>query len=375
MVSYAGGGDGLAVSDLDGDGRLDIVAAAWGYVTTSFTGHGQASVFLNRGNGTFAPAAVYDTDMEATSVAVADFSADGRPDIAVVNVLYDLDIFVNQGNGAFGTFVHYRVPPSSLGMATSDFNRDGHPDLAITTQAPSVDIHLGDGAGGFAAPASYATGSNDLSLAVGDLNGDDVPDIVVSNADWAGLCPGAPGICLPSGLGAGTVNVLLNRGDGTFAAQVGYAAGDGTASVSLGDFDGDGTSDVVATNSVDDTLSVFLNNGDGTLAPPATYANAGSGTSTPGVAYPQSGGGVAAGDFNGDGAVDIVVARMSSQYRTGDVLVFANRGDGAFADPVVYSLPSPPYAVASADWNGDGLADLAVTTADGNLNVLLSQCE
>jgi hypothetical protein len=375
QATYAGSGQSIAVADFNGDGQPDIVVVNSGNVTTAFTGNGRASVHLNQGNGTFAPATTQNTEMEATSVAVGDFSGDGKTDFAVINVLGDLDVFVNQGDGTFGTFVHHEGPVTAVVMAAGDFNRDGHPDLAVTAQGRAIEVLFGDGNGGFAAPIAYATGAEVDSIAVGDFNGDGYPDIVVTNAELAGTCPGTGLLCLPTGLGAGTVNVFINQGDGTFAPQVSYAAGKGTASVAVGDLNGDGAPDIAATNSEDNTLSVFFNAGDGTFALQATYANAGSGTAAPGLPFPWTGGGVVAADFNGDGHVDIAVVQGQSQRRNGVVLLFANAGDGTLLAPVTYAIAGNPDAPIVADFNGDGLPDLAVAMTDDTMGVFLSKCE
>jgi hypothetical protein len=379
QATYEASGDtAIAVADFNGDGRADIVVTAWGNGTFTLPDSGKvkASVYLNQGNGTFAPAVTYNTNMEATSVAVGDFSGEGKPDFAVITVLDHLDLFVNQGDGTFGPLVPLAGPQSALVIVAGDFNRDGHPDLAVTAHR-AIDILFGDGRGGFAAPIAYATGINVDSIAVSDFNGDGYPDIVVTNAEWVGTCPGSGLLCLPTGLGAGTVNVLLNQGDGTFAPQVSYASGNGTASVAVGDLNGDGAPDIAATNSVDNTLSVFFNAGDGTFALQATYANAGSGTSAPGVGYPDTGGGVVAADFDGDGHVDIGVVQESPQGRAGVFLLLANAGDGRLLPPVSYAIAGSPDALTVADFNGDGLSDLAVTSADSQLlmGVFLSKCE
>ena len=202
---------------------------------------------------------------------------------------------------------------------------------------------------------------------------------MVTNSELAGGCSGGV-ICLPTGLGAGTLNVLINQGDGTFAPQVSYASGNGTAAVALGDLNGDGAPDIAATNSVDNTLSVFFNAGDGTFAPPVTYPNAGSGTSAPGRPFQSTGGGVVAADFNGDGHVDLVVVQGLEQSRNGVVMLLANAGDGTLLAPVSYPFAGFPDALAVADFNGDGLPDLAVTSVDNTLStfvmgVFLSECK
>jgi hypothetical protein len=213
------------------------------------------------------------------------------------------------------------------------------------------------------------------SIAAGDFNRDGFPDLAVTNADWAGTCPGSGMLCLPVGLAAGTVNVLLNQGDGTFAPESTYAAGNGPESVTTGDFNGDGAPDIAATNSVDDTLSVFFNAGDGTFRSQVAYPNAGSGTSALGESFPGTGGGVATADFDGDGHVDIVVAHGSLRDRNGVILVLTNQGDGTFHDPLRFSTTGFPNAFAVTDFNGDGAPDLAAVTDQSTLSVFLSKCE
>ena len=363
-------GDSIAVGDLDGDGRDDIVISAWG----NGVHDGTASVFVNRGDGTFKSSQTFATNVESQSVVVGDFSGDGRLDFAVVNGMSDLQLFVNLGNAVFASGKRLKAPESVVVMTAADFNRDGHADLALTTPR-QIGVLLGDGAGGFADPLTFSTGSNANSIAVDDFNRDGFPDLVVTNADWEGTCPGTGLICTPTGLAAGTVNVLLNQGDGTFAPQSAYAAGNGPESVTTGDFNGDGAADIAATNSVDNTLSVFLNAGDGTFGPPVTYPNAGSGTSALGEPFPGTGGGVATADFDGDGHVDIVVAHGSLQDGNGVILVLLNQGDGTFRDPLTFPTTGLLNAFAVTDFNGDGMPDLAAVMDGSTLGVFLSKCE
>ncbi len=372
QANYSGAGDAIAVGDFDGDGHDDIVVSAWG----NGVREGTASVFLNRGDGAFALPATYAANLEAQSVALGDFSGDGKLDFAVTNGLRDLDLFVNLGDGTFAPRARLNGPQEAVVMAAADFNRDGHPDLAFTTQMHWIAVIFGDGAGGFGAPLTLPTGINVNSIAVSDFNRDGYPDLVVTNADWAGTCPGSGALCLPTGLAAGTVNVIINQGDGTFAPQSSYAAGNGTEAVATGDFNADGAPDIAATNSVDGTLSVFFNTGEGVFTPQVTYPNAGSGTSALGEPFPGLGGGVAAADFDGDGHVDIVVMHGSQQDRnTGVILVLANQGDGTFRDPLAIPTTGFPIGFTVGDFNGDGLPDLAAVMVGETLSVFLSKCE
>jgi len=121
---------------------------------------------------------------------------------------------------------------------------------------------------------------------VADLNGDGNLDLAVAN------------------LNDNTVSILLGNGDGTFKAQVSYPTTSGSVSgptaMATGDFNGDGKVDLAITNGGDNTVSILLGKGDGTLQAPLEFA-------TGNVAA-----GVAAGDFNGDGRLDVEVADLNA---------------------------------------------------------------
>jgi hypothetical protein len=120
----------------------------------------------------------------------------------------------------------------------------------------------------------------------------------------------------------GTVSVLLGHGDGTFGTAVSYGAGSNPFSVAAGDFNGDGKLDLVAANFNSDNVSVLLGNGDGSFQPAANY---GAGSN------PAS---VAVGDFNRDGALDLMVAN----FFTGTASILLNTGGGGL--PVVSLSPA-----------------------------------
>jgi hypothetical protein len=183
---------------------------------------------------------------------------------------------------------------------------------------------------------SYPAGTAPLAVAVGDFNGDGKPDLAVANA---GKDIGDDG----------NVSILLGNGDGTFQAALNVAAGKNPFSIAVGDFNGDGRSDlVVANNGMDPgngwlpgTVSVLFGNGDGTFQEHVDYAT--------GIG-PES---VTVGDFNGDQVPDLAVAAL-----LGVVSVLLGNGDGTFKAHVDYAAGG--RAVAVADFNQDGKADLAV---------------
>ena len=123
----------------------------------------------------------------------------------------------------------------------------------------------------------------------------------------------------------------------------------------------DGKLDLAAANGVG--VSVLLGNGDGAFQPAVTYA---AGT------YTES---IAVGDFNGDGKLDLVVTNNLSSG--GTVSVLLGNGDGTFQAPRTYGVGASPYGVAVGDFNGDGKLDLAVTNSgsSGSVSVRLGNGE
>ena len=153
-----------------------------------------------------------------------------------------------------------------------------------------------------------------------------------------------------------TVSVLLGNGDGTFQPQVTYAVGSIPDAIVAGDFTGDGHIDLAVANSVDNTVSVLLGNGDGTFQPQVTYAVG----SIPGA--------IVAGDFTGDGHTDLAVANSGDNT----VSVLLGNGDGTFQPQVTYAVGSEPDAIVAGDFTGDGHTDLAVANSgDNTVSVLL----
>ncbi len=176
--------------------------------------------------------------------------------------------------------------------------------------------------------ATLRAGSVPWSVGSGDVTGDGKADLVV--ADY----------------GAATVSVLAGDGAGGFAAPVAYGTGADPHGVAVADLNGDGVDDVVVTNWGDATISVLLARGDGTLGPAVTYD----------VSDQPSQ--IAGGDFNGDGTPDLAVADWGATDDTVGVLL--GKGDGAFAAPQTFAVPTNPHGLAVGDFDGDGAPDLAV---------------
>jgi hypothetical protein len=263
------------------------------------------------------------------SAVVGDFNGDGKLDLAIGNAgSKNVSVLLGNGDGTFRSPINFAAS-SPQAMAAGDFNGDGKLDLAIANfDSGSISIRLGNGDGTFRAPVSYATGKSPIALAVADLNRDGKLDLVVVNGD---------------------IVILLGNGDGTFRRLATYP-NSAWYSVAVGDFNNDGKLDLAVVYS---GVSVFLGNGDGTFQTARSF-NTDNG--------PIS---VAVGDFNGDGKLDLAVANVVSNSGFGDVSVLFGNGNGTFQPAVNYSAGSNPSAIVAGDFNGDGKLDLAVANYGG----------
>ena len=147
-----------------------------------------------------------------------------------------------------------------------------------------------------------------------------------------------------------TVSIFLGNGDGTFTSKVTLTTGLGPVALVTADLNNDSIPDLAVVNQTDDTVSIFLGNGDGTFTPQGVFA-----TGKNSVA-------AVAADFNGDGHTDLAVVNQGDNT----VSILLGNGDGTFQPQTVISPGQGPSAIATADFNNDGKADLAITNQSAN---------
>jgi uncharacterized protein (TIGR03437 family) len=303
---------------------------------------------------------------------------------------------------------------SAVQLKLVDLNGDANLDLiALKPGSPrtdaAIEVLLGNGGASFQPPIEHllpgvrAPSTSVSTFSVGDLNGDGRPDLVLGIAGF--------------GSGAGNLSYLAGNGDGTFRDESAVVSGATVSSTALADLNGDGKLDLVSAGRDQYSfpfVSVVLGAGDGSFGPPAKYPVAGNGS-------------LAVGDVNGDGIPDIVSTGVSILFGdgkgafprradylseapggivltdldrdgridivegvTGNALIFTRtyilggtsmsvlfgRGNGMFwgaPASIVPGLSAPNnfgLGVAAADFNHDGVADLAFSDLAGNITIL-----
>ena len=224
----------IALGDLNGDGALDVVTAAYGYPD------GSVGVLLGRGDGSFVLTGTYPTADRWFDVAVGDLTGDGVIDVVTGGALGPALL---AGDGAGGLLPPVRLPADGqcFSVALEDFDLDGHLDLAAARfewdEYEGFAVLLSDGAGGFLPQTVYQGYLEPNSIATGDLNRDGLPDLVsLESLEGTGAVTGFLG----DGLG------LLIRASGTFVDPRLHRSF-GFAGLAVGDLSGDGWVDVVTT--------------------------------------------------------------------------------------------------------------------------------
>jgi hypothetical protein len=343
--AIAGNSSALA-GDFNGDGKKDVVTMV------NNSGSFSISVVLSNGNGTFQAAvltAVPSNEFDA--FAVGDLNGDGKDDVVVIHLANgsspsNFDVMLSNGDGTFTQGSNNVITANALvGGLLYDMNGDGKMDMvAVDSSNPgNVLTMLGNGDGTFQSPTSIAlAGAAGSSLVFADFNGDGL-------LDFAGNDPNT-----------NALTVYLATSATQFATGVPYTTSDNatdSCSSGVGDMTGDGKPEIINVNCNDGTVTVFVNNGDGTFQTGVYYASA-IAPSTQSIPYivPAA---VTVADVNGDGNGDLVV----SNYFSGDVTVLLGNGDGTVQVPVIgYATAGYPNSAAIvADFNGDKLPDILLT--------------
>ncbi len=254
--STGSGPQRMAAADLDGDGKPDLIVAN--------TGDGTISILQNTsetGTIDFAPKVDLATGAGCSAVAVGDLNGDGKPDIAAVNGDGTLSVLQNVidapgtiTTNSFAPQISLPIPSGGVGVAIVDIDGDGRLDLAVTSYLPQLfsifqNLSSGDDltANSFGLRIDYPLDGRGHTISVGDLDGDGKPDLVVDTE-------------LNSTISIfhneSTPGILTNN---SLAGPIELATGWNAWGSSVGDLNGDGRPDIVFANTYDNDISIYEN--------------------------------------------------------------------------------------------------------------------
>ena len=350
----------LAAKDFNNDGSPDLaVANAQG---------NSISILLNQGGGNFteatgSPIALGANEQGPAGIAAGTFRLTDAThltqpaDLVIANASSNT-VSVLLGNED-GTFTEAPGSPFTVGVqpravVVTDFNGDGKLDFAVANSGDNtISIFQGNGDGTFAPfPNSpfklAATEQGPVAMVSGHFVNQGTQDLAIVNQT-------TNNVAILSGSGNSSFN-------GTFTEVAGspITVGQLPVAIAEGNLNTDGFPDLAVVNQTDNTVTVLLNNGDGTFSPAA-------GSPLPTSTTPS---GVAIADFTQDGLGDIAVTNTG----VSTLGVYLGLGSGLFSSRLELSTPTGPDALIATDLNGDGLPDVALTahsSSNNQVSVLL----
>ena len=359
-LDVAGYGMGVAVGDVNNDGRPDVLVTEYGGIR----------LFLNLGGGKFK-----EVTREAglsgenpgwgASAAFLDYNRDGWLDLVVVNYVdYDPSLPCNAASGRRD----YCAPRTFHGRVTRLFRNcgtraadGGEPDPPPAPRIPTFeDVTVKLGLGRLPGPG--------LGVVCADFNGDGWPDIFVAN-------DGAANRLWINQQGKGFKDEAIVRG----VAYNGMSRAEAGMGVAVGDVDGDGLFDLFVTHLTEERNTLWVQ------GPRGMFRDRTARSDLARAHWRGTGFGTVLGDFDHDGHLDLAIAngRVSQAHTPANPelgphwglyadrnQLFANDGSGRFDDlspdnPALCGTPNVARGLACGDIDGDGALDLLVTTAGG----------
>jgi hypothetical protein len=339
-LAATGGPDSVAVADFDGDGHQDFA--------TAHPGTGVVEVHLGDGTGAFAAPVAYSVGPALLALRATDLNGDGATDL-VVGLRYapGVGVLIGEGDGTFEPSAVYAIGSEPVDyfevtdVQVADLDGDGALDLAVGGWGqPSLWAFEGAGDGTVALGQGLSPEAEVAhELGLGDYDGDGDVDIVGT-----------------SHFGYGTANPFTNDGGGVFTAEERIATDALPTKPWLLDLNADGKLDLVVASAGANTVSIGLGHGDGTFPYPETLVlsegHAGDNTG------PAS---IVLGALNQDELLDLVTTNRVAD----SISIF--RSDEGYEVPHFQSVSAidvgmSPMAVALGDFDEDGANDVVVAS-------------
>jgi len=348
----------IRVSDIDGDGKPDIIVA-------NYTA-GSISVFRNTSTSGSLDISNFSrkdfvSGTNATFISVADLDNDGKQDLIVANqgensisILKNISI---SGNVLFNSPVKITTPLTPIGIGIGDFDRNGWLDIVTANHGNNtVSIFTNKGVFNSLAGSNFntgftlTTGLNPITLDVADLDGDNKMDIAVGN------------------YGSKTVSVFKNNyatgflNSNSFSSKIDFNAGNSPGYLKLGDMDGDSKLDIVVLAEGANSVGILRNTSTSGVISLSSFAprvNFNTGV-TPYY--------ISIGDMTGNGKLDLLV----TNFAEGTASLWQNKAvpgsitSSSFFKRLNFTVGTKPYAGLLADIDGDAKTDILVSNSGSN---------
>ncbi len=296
----------------------------------------------------------FDNGRYPTSIKTADLDNDGDIDVAVAEAPFGngFAVLLNNGNGFYGSPSHYVSPKPTRDIFLADFNNDNFTDVAVSntgsnSEGSSISIFLNNSSGSFGSPVNYNVGTGPVGLTSADFDQDGDNDIAAANYGFNGQ--------------GNTISILLNNGNGTFSNQLIFPAGTGPYKIASALINNDNLPDIVVADA-DQRMNVLINTGGNDFSNKTEYN-----------VFSQFAGdffqSISLADVDNDGDIDALYSSTSSEANFNSAIaLFRNTGTGTFGSPesiVLSSFTGGSVDIEVADLNGDGWNDIVGDSYNG----------